>query len=72
MLVTCSRTGVCCWAVLLFRNAIAAHALPRVVDLGENILRDSIPSADDADADSNGRAVPAQPAARRREHVWRV
>jgi len=49
-------------AILLLRDAVAAHALTRVIDLAQDILSDDVTGADDAHSDGDGRAVPTEPA----------
>lgn len=55
--------------VLFLCDSFAAHALTSIADSGDDILRHSISSTDDTDANCDGRAVLAQPAPCRREHV---
>lgn len=54
---------------LLFGYAIAAHALARVIELTEHVLRDDVSRADDANAHGDRRPVAAEPSPRRSEHV---
>ena len=48
--------------LLFLGDAVAAHALARVVNLGHDILRDGVASAYDAEADGNWRPVAMHPA----------
>lgn len=56
---------------LLLGDASGAHALTRIVDPVEDILRDDVAGTDDADSDGDRRAVAPQPPARRGEHLLR-
>ena len=58
--------GIC---VLLFSDALAAHALTRIIDLGQGILSDHVARTDNADANSYWRTILAQPAPCGREHA---
>ena len=59
-------------AILLLRDAVAAHALARVVDLAQDILSDDVTGADDAHSDGDGRAVPTEPAPCGAKHVGKT
>lgn len=54
--------------ILLLGDAVAAHALARIIDPREDVLRDDIAGAHDTNADGEGRAVSAEPAPCRGEH----
>ena len=49
---------------LLFGDAVATHALPRIVEPGQDILRHDVARSDDTDTDGDRRAVLAHPAPR--------
>ncbi len=55
--------------ILFFCNAVAAHALTRIAELRQHILRRDVACAHDADAERNRRAVAAKPSPRRCKHV---
>jgi hypothetical protein len=57
---------------LLFGNAVAAHALPRIVEPRQDILRHDVARSDDTDTDGDRHAVLAHPAPRRGEHGWKL
>ena len=54
--------------ILFLGDAIATHALTRVIDLAEDVLGGNVSSTYNANAYGNGRPVVAQPAPRRRKH----
>jgi hypothetical protein len=64
--------GVKRGSVLFFGDALARHALARVGDFGHDILTDDVASTDEADANGNRRAVPAEPSPYRRNHDFAV
>lgn len=60
------------WHLLFLGDAFAAHALAGVVELGHDILGDDIAGTDDASANGEGSAIPAEPASYGRDHgFWR-
>lgn len=54
--------------LLFLCDAVAAHALTRIIDLVQDILGGDVSGANDADSDGNGRPIVAQPASCGREH----
>lgn len=57
---------------LLLGNPVAAHALPRIADLVQDILRHHVSSSNDTDTDGDGSPVVTQPAPCRCEHNGRT
>lgn len=56
--------------ILLLGYAIAAHALARVIEFVQHVLRDDVARPNDADANGDGRPVAAEPSPRPSEHVF--
>lgn len=54
--------------LLLLSDSIAAHALSRLCDLGQDILSGQIASSDDAKADSKAFAIAPEPALGSTDH----
>lgn len=57
------------WNALLFRDAIIAHALPRLPELAQHILPRQIAGAEHSGADCEVCAVAPEPATRSLYHV---
>jgi len=58
-------------ALLLLRNPIAAHPIPRIIDLADHILRRHISGTHDTDPNGDGCAVSTEPSPRSLEHDGR-
>lgn len=56
--------------ILLLRPLLLTHPLPRLGDLGEDILSREISRADDTRANEERVSIPPQPTTRSCEHVF--
>jgi hypothetical protein len=70
--VSASRTRLLCGCLLLFRDALVAHALSRLRYLAQHVLPRHVAGAQHPCADSKVGAVPSEPSSRRLYHCEAV